>query len=82
MWMAMEKQAITMITQIALRDLVLDVEICTRPWIVELSRNSRIIPEAILLAQIFSKYYAIILREPSFLNTICWANWCPPTEPG
>ena len=48
MLIAMEKQAITMITQIALRDLVLAVDMCTSPWIVELSRNSRMIPEAIL----------------------------------
>ena len=44
---ATEKQAITIATQIALRGLVLDVEMWTRPWIVELSKKSQIIAEAI-----------------------------------
>ena len=39
--MAKAKQATTIATQIALAVLVLAVEMCTRPWIVELSRNSR-----------------------------------------
>ena len=44
---AMAKQAMTIVTQIALKDLALDVEMCTRPWIVEDSKNSRSIADAI-----------------------------------
>ena len=40
MWIAMAKQATTIATQVALAALDLAVEMCTRPWIVELSRNS------------------------------------------
>ena len=47
MYMAMAKQATTIVTQVALAALDLEVEICTRPWIVELSRNSRILAVAI-----------------------------------
>ena len=42
MLMARPKHATTMATHIALRARFLAVEICTRPWIVELSRNSHI----------------------------------------
>ena len=41
MLMAMAEQATTMATQIAFKGRVLDVEMCTSPWIVELSKNSR-----------------------------------------
>ena len=37
---AMAKQAMTIVTQIALKDLALDVEMCTSPWIVDDSKNS------------------------------------------
>ena len=42
MLMAMEKQAITMATQTALIARDLELEMCTNPWIVELSKNSHI----------------------------------------
>ena len=47
MWMAMAKQASTIATQAtrAARDLA--VEMCTRPWIVEFSKNSFIVAVAI-----------------------------------
>ena len=48
MQMAMAKQATTMQTQAALKARDLDVEMCTRPWIVELSKKSRKVEEAIL----------------------------------
>ena len=41
-WMAIAKQDTTIATQTALAALDLAVEMCTRPWIVELSKNSRI----------------------------------------
>ena len=47
MYMAMAKQATTIATQAALAALDLAVEMCTRPWIVELSKNSRIAAVAI-----------------------------------
>ena len=40
MWMAMEKQATTIATQVTLATLDLAVEMCDRPWIVELSKKS------------------------------------------
>ena len=40
MWMAKAKQATTIATQVTFAALDLAVEMCTRPWIVELSRNS------------------------------------------
>ena len=40
MLMAMAKQATTITTQTALAARDLAVEMCTRPWIVELSKNS------------------------------------------
>ena len=40
MWMAKAKHAITIATQVTFAALDLAVEMCTRPWIVELSRNS------------------------------------------
>ena len=49
MLMAMAKQATTIATQTALADLDLAAEICSRPWIVELSKNSRIDAAAIFL---------------------------------
>ena len=39
MWMAKAKQATTIATQVAFAALDLAVEMCTRPWIVELSKN-------------------------------------------
>ena len=50
--MAVAKQAATIATQIALAVLDLAVEVCTKPWIVELSKNSRKIEEAISLRSI------------------------------
>ena len=47
MYRAMAKQATTIATQAALAALDLAVEMCTRPWIVELSKNSRIAAVAI-----------------------------------
>ena len=41
MWMAMAKQATTIATQAALAARDLAVEMCTNPWIVELSKKSR-----------------------------------------
>ena len=46
--MAKAKQATTITTQAALAARDLAVEMCTRPWIVELSKNSRKIAVAIL----------------------------------
>ena len=46
---AMAKQATTMPNQASLDDLDLAVEMCTRPWIVELSKNSRIDAVAIFM---------------------------------
>ena len=51
MVIAMEKQASTIATQAALAVLDLAVEMCTRPWIVELSKNSENAFDAILLIQ-------------------------------
>ena len=42
MWMAMVKQATTIATQVALAVFDLAVDMCTRPWIVELSKKSEI----------------------------------------
>ena len=47
--MAVAKQAATIATQIALAVLDLAVEICTRPWIVELSKKFCITFDVILL---------------------------------
>ena len=49
MWMANAKQAITIATHSALAVFDFAVEMCTRPWIVELSKNSRIFVVAIFL---------------------------------
>ena len=46
--MAVAKQATTIATHTALDTFDLAVEICTRPWIVELSRNSLKVAAAIL----------------------------------
>ena len=46
--MAVAKQAATIATQAALAALDLAVEMCTRPWIVEFSKNSRKVATAIL----------------------------------
>ena len=43
-----EKQATTITTHVALADLVLAVEMFTKPWIVELSKNSRRVVEIML----------------------------------
>ena len=51
MWMAKAKQATTIATQVALAVLDLAVEMCTRPWIVELSKMSEITFEAIFWEQ-------------------------------
>ena len=48
MVMAMAKQATTMAAQANLAFPDLAVEMCARPWIVELSRNSQKIPVTIL----------------------------------
>ena len=47
--MAKAKQATTIATQVALAVLDLAVEMCTRPWIVELSKKFCIIFDVILL---------------------------------
>ena len=52
MLMAMAKQATTIATQTALAARDLAVEMCTRPWIVELSKNSRIAAEAIVMTSV------------------------------
>ena len=51
--MAVAKQATTIATQAALPVLDLAVEICTRPWIVELSKNSQRVEEGISLKPTF-----------------------------
>ena len=48
MQMAVAKQVATIATQAALAVRDLAVEMCTRPWIVELSKNSRRVAVAIL----------------------------------
>ena len=50
MWMAKAKQATTIATQTALAVLDLAVEMCTRPWIVELSKNSLTFDKAMSFA--------------------------------
>ena len=45
----MVKQATTIATQAALAAFDLAVEICTRPWIVELSKKSRRVEETIFI---------------------------------
>ena len=47
----MAKQATTIATQIALAVFDLAVEMCTKPWIVELSKKSWIVFDAIFLKQ-------------------------------
>ena len=47
--MAMEKAANTTVTQIAFAVLEFAVEMCTKPWIVEVSKNSRNFVKAIFL---------------------------------
>ena len=49
MWMAKAKQATTIATQIAFKVLDVAVEICARPWIVELTKKSRQIVNTFLL---------------------------------
>ena len=50
--MANAKLATTIATQAALAALDLAVEMCTRPWMVEFSKNSRILAEAISLISV------------------------------
>ena len=52
MLMAMAKQVTTIASQAALATRDLAVDMCTRPWIVELSKNSRIAAEAIVLTSV------------------------------
>ena len=52
MYMAMAKQATTIATQAALDVRDLAVEMCTRPWIVELSRNSQTDEVAIFMTSV------------------------------
>ena len=59
--MAMAKQATTTANQRALAVRDLDVEMCTRPWIVELSKNSRRIVEVIFMARL--PLFVVVLRE-------------------
>ena len=62
MWMAKAKQATTIANQRALAILDLAVEMCTRPWIVELSKNSLKAIDAILdIINIFDKYKTVCL---------------------
>ena len=51
MWMAKAKQATTIATQIAFAVLDLAVEMCTRPWIVELSKKPEITFDTIVWEQ-------------------------------
>ena len=53
MWIAEAKQATTIATQAALAALDLAVEMCIRPWIVELSRNSRTDEFAIFMTCVY-----------------------------
>ena len=48
MWMAKAKQATTIATQASFADRDLALEMCTRPWIVEFSKNSLIWVNTIL----------------------------------
>ena len=52
MYKAIPKQATTIVTQAILAARDLAVEMCTRPWIVELSKNSQIALDAILGSRI------------------------------
>ena len=59
MWMAMAKQATTIATQIAFAVLDLAVEMCTRPWIVELSKKSRITFDTIFVIKEWLVYVSV-----------------------
>ena len=48
--MATAKQAITIATQRAFAVLDLAVEMCTRPWIVELLKKSQITSDAVIVS--------------------------------
>ena len=65
MWMAMEKQATTITTHKAFAVFDLAVEMCTRPWIVELSKKSEITFKVILLAQwqqVYVKVFKLVVK--------------------
>ena len=68
---AMAKQATTMPNQVSLDDLDLAVEMCTRPWIVELSKNSRIDAVAI-----FMKKMSVLVK---ILRVKAWVTNVPPS---
>ena len=70
MYMATAKQATTIATQAALAALDLAVEMCTRPWIVELSKNSRIDAVAI-----FMKKMSVLVK----ILVKAWVTNVPPS---
>ena len=71
MYMAMAKQATTIATQAALDARDLAVEMWTRPWIVELSKNSRIDAVAI-----FMKKMSVLVK---ILQVKAWVTNVPPS---
>ena len=65
MYIAKAKQATTIATQAALAALDLAVEMCTRPWIVELSKKSEITFKVILFAQwqqVYVKVFKLVVK--------------------
>ena len=72
--MAKAKQATTIANQVAFAALDLAVEMCTRPWIVELSRKSLSFAEAI----VSKKWNGLTLPFSSVVDELnCW--WLPQT---
>ena len=90
--MAVAKQATTIATQAALPVRDLAVEMCTRPWIVELSKNSQRVEETISSKPMFCLVVVGVLWHVLFVFALLtiytrhflapWANWGFPTKAG